>query len=348
MVQLRRALLGCALVAALGGCPSVNLPSEPPADSGNAEILFRVLVIDFDPILESRGNQPLHQYARWNDPRILAECFCSSFAEATGGHVRHEIVDWIDLDEWPARADGFRYGDDEWLAIYEHEPRKWPEKDLCPIFPWNFLDYRSVLDRFNVGERVKRGEINQVWIFGYHYMGGVFFESRMAGRGAYWCNGPVVGSYDCDPFLVYYFNYEREVGCMLEDVGHAVESIMTHAFGRWMCWLPQCFLNKWERFTLYDKLAPGQAACGNVHFAPNSESDYDWGNPRLVQTTYVDWLHYPSLTGETVSANCQAWGNGDMAAHHRWWFNLIPRVSGRDEHGMLNDWWQYYLRPTRI
>ena len=58
-------------------------------------------------------------------------------------------------------------------------------------------------------------------------------------------------------------------------------------------------MNTWERFTLYDMVAPNNAACGNVHFAPNSEHDYDWGNKRVVWSTCDDWLNYPALSGNS-------------------------------------------------
>jgi len=34
-----------------------------------------------------------------------------------------------------------------------------------------------------------------------------------------------------------------------------------------------------EAFIRYEKTAPGKSACGNIHFAPNSQVDYDWSNP---------------------------------------------------------------------
>jgi hypothetical protein len=35
---------------------------------------------------------------------------------------------------------------------------------------------------------VARGEIDEIWLFGGPYFG--FYESRMAGPGAFWCNAP--------------------------------------------------------------------------------------------------------------------------------------------------------------
>jgi hypothetical protein len=60
-----------------------------------------------------------------------------------------------------------------------------------------------------------------------------------------------------------------------------------------------------------------------------------------VTTTYVDWLDYPNLTGQSVVADSSAWGGGNMRLHHRWWFGLLPKADGVDEDGYLNNWWHY-------
>ena len=306
-----------------------------------------VMVIDFDPILESRGNQRLHTFAGWNDPKELSEHYSQRLLEATNGHIGHRIVEWIELDEWPQRVDGFRYTDDTWLTIYEHEPRNWPDERL-PYIEENYFDIQNIIERYKVIDKVRSGEIDELWVFTGAFPGNIGFESRMAGKDSYWCNGPVIGNYDCRPFLVYGFNYERDIDCMLENTGHAIENIMNHTFTRWDYTVPLQQMNKWERFTLYDKVSPGNAACGSVHYAPNSSTDYDWSNNRPVQTTYVDWYDYPHLTGKSVSANCKAWGNGSMEGHHLWWLGLIPRAEGIDGTGYLNDWWGYYLYPPGL
>jgi hypothetical protein len=133
---------------------------------------------------------------------------------------------------------------------------------------------------------------------------------------------------------------------MLEDLGHRTESILKHAYGRWDYQQPLIRMNPWERFTLYDKVAPGQAACGNVHFAPNSNSDYDWGNRRVVVSTCEDWLNYPKLSGRSRPVDCTEWGNGDIRLHHKWWLSHLPRASGRTE-GKLNNWWGYIVDFNR-
>ena len=100
--------------------------------------------------------------------------------------------------------------------------------------------------------------------------------------------------------------------------------------------------NLWKVFSRYDQVAPGQAEVGMMHWAPNSVRDYDWGNARSVPTRADDWLNFPNLTGEIKTLNCSAWGNGDIRAHHQWWFKRLPKVPGRTN-GVANNWWRYVI-----
>jgi hypothetical protein len=138
------------------------------------------------------------------------------------------------------------------------------------------------------------------------------------------------------------FSYERQVGEMLECFGHRSESILTKIFEKA---LPG--MNLYERFSRYDKQNPGLAEVGNIHFAPNSESDYDWNNPRLVPSRCDNWLHFPGLPGPARQVNADEWGNGDIRLHHKWWLNHLPKVAGRTA-SIANNWWQYLLDPNLI
>jgi hypothetical protein len=204
------------------------------------------------------------------------------------------------------------------------------------------VDYRAIIQDFHIAERVEQGEIDEVWLWGFPYAG--FWESTMVGKGAYHCNSPPVeGVQTSRIFVIMGFNYERGVGEMLESFGHRVESILRHVYGSWE---PKG-THAWNRFTLYDRIAPGGAGCGNVHFAPNSERDYDWGNRRVVWSTCDDWLDYPHLTGQRRRVSCDEWGRGDIRAHHRWWLRHLPRAPGRTE-GKLNNWWAYVTDFNRF
>jgi hypothetical protein len=293
----------------------------------------KVLILNFAPIVRSRRAKPLPQVLGWNDPRSLTEGYIADLAECSNGYVRYQVVDWQDINGFPKKTDGFHYTEEAYLRCWTSRSG-WHQPDA--------VDYVAIFRTFDIPQRVGRGEIDEVWLWGFPYAG--FWESTMAGAGAYFCNSPPVeGVRTARIFVTMGFNYERGVGEMLESFGHRVESIMRHVYGSWE---PR-ESHAWNRFTLYEKAAPGRAGCGNVHFAPNSERDYDWGNRRVVWSTCDDWLNYPHLTGQRRQVNCEEWGNGDIRAHHRWWLSHLPQVPGHSG-GKLNNWWAYAVDFNRF
>jgi len=293
----------------------------------------KVLILNFDPIVRSQGGKTLRQVCRWNDPQPLTEGYIADLAECSKGYVRYQVTEWQDVDAFPAKEDGFRYAENTYLQSWA-DRSGWHRPDT--------VDYGAIFRDFDVPQRINQGEIDEVWLWGFPYAG--YWESTMAGAGAYFCNSSAVEGIEATRiFVTMGFNYERGVGEMLESFGHRAESILRHVFGSW----EPNERHAWNRFTLYDSVAPGRSGCGNVHFAPNSARDYDWGNQRLVWSTCDDWLVYPHSKGQRRQVNCAEWGNGDIRAHHRWWLNHLPNAPGRSE-GKLNNWWAYVVDFNRF
>ena len=138
------------------------------------------------------------------------------------------------------------------------------------------------------------------------------------------------------------FNYERGEGEMLESYGHRAEDILRRVFQE-----KSGNSNLWERFTRHDRANPGKAEVGSIHYAPNSEKDYDWGNPREVMSRCDTWLSFPDLSGSGKMVKGEDWGDGDMRAHHKWWFTRIPHVAGVNE-GIDLNWWKYIVDPNEV
>ncbi len=154
------------------------------------------------------------------------------------------------------------------------------------------MDYASLFEEADIYKKVNEGIVDEVWMFGPPYCG--FYESAMAGKGAFYLNAPVLnlpGKLD-RRVVVMGFNYERGVGEMLESYGHRAEDTMRMVFQE-----TRGNSNLWERFTRHDRAAPGKAEVGTIHYAPNSEKDYDWGNPREVMSRCDTWLSFPDLSG---------------------------------------------------
>ncbi len=292
----------------------------------------RVFALIHNPTVRAEGGRKLHQVLRWNDPDTLARQYSRDVAECSHGYAQFEIAERIEVDGFPLKQDGFRYTVDSYLHCWQsrsgfHQP--------------DLVNYYALLDEFDVIRKVNEGAIDEVWLFGFPYAG--YYESIIVGPGAFWCNAPpLTGTPATRRFVIMGFNYERGVGEMLEDLGHRAESILTKVFEQ-----TRGEANLWERFTRYDKTHPGRAECGNVHFAPNSLRDYDWGNPRPVVSCCDDWLNYPNFKGVTRTVNCSEWGNGDIRLHHLWWFRHFPHSEGATN-SISNSWWEYVIQPDRV
>jgi hypothetical protein len=137
-------------------------------------------------------------------------------------------------------------------------------------------------------------------------------------------------------------NYERGVAEAIHSFGHRSENVMIHSYGPW-----QANRNTtWNRFTLLDRDAPGLGGVGNVHFPVNGESDYDYANPRIVNSNAHVWFNYPNLTDETAQVTYRTWSRQNVDPHReylKWWYAHMPHIPGRAPDGYLGNWWRYLL-----
>jgi hypothetical protein len=293
----------------------------------------RVLLITFDPVIRTRGQQKLSQVLGWHDVETLCREYIADLSECSKGFVQYQIVQRIEVDAWPVKVDRFRYDEASFLECWQSKTG-WHDPDA--------VDYEQIIADFDLLARVESGQIDEVWLFAFPFAG--FYESLMVGPRAFWCNSPPMARTDgiSRRFVIMGFNYERRVGPMLESFGHRVESHLQHTWRR-----SRGRDNLWERFILYDKIAPGQANCGWMHYAPNSLVDYDWGNPARVPSNCDDWLNFPDFQGLVREVDCREWGDGDMRAHHKWWFKHLPNAPGQTQ-GISNNWWWYGVEPNAV
>jgi len=304
-------------------------PLEPPLTT-----ILKTLVIVYDPVVDSASGKKLTEFMNWNKVEDLAKGFMSDILLVSGGLVRYQIIDRFDVDDFPAKVDGYKYDAQTYLNVMRGVSR--------PYMPQE-ANYYAIIERFNILQRVAKGEIDDVWIFNFPHAG--FYESIMAGPGAFWCNAPPLKNTAASQrrFVIMGFSPERGIGEMLENMGHRAESIMEKTFEK----LPQD-KNLWKRFIQSEKTHPGKAALGNVHFAPNSVRDYDWNNPSTVQSECDDWLYnFPDFKGAIREVTATEWGNGDIRQHHVWWMKHFPKTMGR-KNGIHNNWWQYIANPNNV
>ncbi len=339
--------------------PPPPKPSEPAKPIITAEPLTplapRVLVIVYDPIVDAMKNLRLVEWGRknrgWSNVDELIAGYIADVDECSGGLVKYNVVQRIDVDGFPLKLSGKRFTALEYLDLYTVNQSKYKEPD-------DRFDYKDLIKEFNLTTRVNNREIDEVWVLAYPFSG--TYESVMCGTNAFWCNGPAIENTPGRRFVVMGFSYERGIGEMEEDLGHRMESLMAKMYNAqdFLGWTyafknnPNQFnavkyaeTNLFGKFLLHDKIAPLNAQCGNVHYAPNSDQDYDWGNARHVMTAADDWLNFPNLQSAQKLQNTSSWGNGDIRGHHRWWFSRFPRVAGR-WNGIRMNWWSYICDVT--
>lgn len=319
------------------------------ADSPMPTLHSKLLVLNFDPIIESEGGKRLHVVCGWRDSRELVRNHIADLKQVSHGQVRFEVADWRDVDEIPVKADGFRYTDASYLACWRAKSG-WHQPDG--------IDYKAILTQFDIPKRVANGEIDEVWILSSPYTG--TWESTMAGRGAYWCNSEPIPNVDCPKlFVVMGFNYERAEAEMIHDWGHRTESILNHVYGEWDNTHPK---TPWDTFSRVGKDAPwpAPAGLGNTHFPPNALKDYQYDSIALVESTAEDWLTYPKRAGKVSLVNRDSWASERFPAaemrragktdyqrgYLKWWFAHLPHAPGRAEDGKLNNWWNYLVSPN--
>ena len=306
-----------------------NHPDEPPGVT-----IIKTLVVVYDPVMEPVSGKTMSELLRWNRVEELARGFMSDILEGSGGLARFQVTQRIDVDGFPFKVNGYQYNAESYLNVI---------RGVKPPYMPQEVDYYEILRRFNVLERVSSGEIDELWVFSFPHAG--FYESIMGGPGAFWCNAPPLKNTEAAGrrFVVMGFSFERGVGEMLEDMGHRAESILERTFAQ-----QSGDANLWRRFIRYHQTAPGKAAVGNIHFAPNSQKDYDWNNPAPVPSECDDWLYnFPDLKGVTRTVTARDWGNGDIREHHKWWFKHLPRVAGQSN-GISNNWWKYIMNPNLV
>ncbi len=211
----------------------------------------KILVLNFDPTIPSEGDRPLHEVLGWSDPAALCAQYAADVTASSHGLVDYRIVSFASLDVFPVKVDGFRYtnGDRNTPGsyLYHWYHGGWHQPDG--------VDYHAILRDHDVAWRVESGEVDEVWLFGAPYFG--YWEAAMAGKDAFYVNGGPIEGITCSrKFAIMGFSYERGVGEMLEDFGHRSEATLELVFGGWDWGQAR---HDWERFTLADLVAPGDA-----------------------------------------------------------------------------------------
>ena len=352
IADILKALFGIGSQAPSAGNPAGQVPSLPDSTNEPPQISTpKVLLLIYNPVVDAATGQKMVEYMGWSRPDDLAAAFIGDVLQASNGLVRYQVVQRVELDEFPVLTDGFAYTAATYLDLMRHG---------APPHNPTGIDYGAAIKRLNVLQCIADQTYDEVWVMGFPYAG--LYESCMGGAGAFWCNGPALANTDtcARRFVVMGFSYERGVGEMLHSYNHRCESILAKVFNcqDFLAWAykpgrsPATIsadqsLNYFQKFMLFDQIAPGRAGVGLVHFPPNALKDYDLGNPNMVKSTCYDWLKFPNFQGDARMISYTEWGAGDERSYQQWWLKHLPKVAGR-QNGIHNNWWQYVANPNNV
>jgi hypothetical protein len=302
-------------------------------------ITKNVYVIVYDPLL---GNgQKLSQYLGWNSHATITQQTVDFFKQATNNRMNYVIAQTtIVTSGWPELVDGFKYTEQQYLAVLSnqqphHEPKE--------------VDYNRIVNSpaFDICGKVNRGEIDEVWIYNGPWFG--FYESTLVGPGAYAFNSPPVGgTHNCNRLIpIMGPSPERVADEAVHNFGHRGEATMTKVYGSWQ---QNNTSHNWNKFALVKIQSPSYSysGCGSIHFPPNGTfqdgDGYDYDNPSDVLSNCDDFANYPNLSDPLQVAqpvNCSRWGCNQLG-YLQYWFGHFPSFTGCGPDNVANDWWKYF------
>jgi hypothetical protein len=249
---------------------------------------------------------------------------------------KYTVVNTIVSRDIPIKTDGYQYTIDEFINVLNgktssHNP--------------DIMSYENFIEKFDLIELKNQGVFDEIHMFGAPYMG--FYESRMIGKNAIWCNSPPLIVPNCENFIMMGFSYERGVSEGVHDFGHRTESTLRFCY-------PKFYKE------LIDKV-------GTVHVPFNATLDYDWSNKTFVENiaeslpesyetnvntnSQSNWfLLLISIILKFFSSkfankkveikykmdNCEMWGCNELG-YLKFWFNRIPKYM-----------WEVIIYPNKI
>jgi hypothetical protein len=160
----------------------------------------------------------------WNNVDSLIEEYVEVMIQASHKVLVYKIVKKLDIPMHTPLMGGAQYNDFTWTKA------RMDDKSALRDARGNYLlaDYQKIIQDYSILTGIQNKIIDEVWMFGGPYFG--FYESRMIGKGAFWCNAPAI-EMNSRRFVMMGFNYERSAREMLHSFCHRAESILGAKFG---------------------------------------------------------------------------------------------------------------------
>lgn len=242
----------------------------------------KIFVIDFRPAAIPPA---------WNKTEDLIKNYIETMRRASDNVLAYQIVKKTKVQDYPVLLDGRKYNDATWMQAMQDDRAAIRDSHGSYLM----ADYQRIIQEFNLLPQVRDKLIDEVWMFGGPYFG--FYESRMVGRGAFWCNAPAIEQTG-RRFVMMGYNYQRDVKEMVHNFGHRAESILCKQYDS-QTYLQQlyglqptaAYKNDYEEWLL---------GHGTVHRKPGGE---DYGQDEFAWVTALKpiWFQlavYPNLVNK--------------------------------------------------
>jgi len=301
-------------------------------------VTIPVVVVNYFPVKNDRID--LQVTGDWGDTYVATKAKTARLTQELGAAL--EGGSRFRGYKSPSAPPGLRYQVVQTYEFKEALPTEPAKGNEAPM-----TDYNAIMRRIDVGKWVKERGVKQFWIWGYHGGKVGLWESNMSSP-----TGDVSNSSRSETdlpvfdrtYTVYHYNYQRGLGEAIEDHMHQLEALLNHADGRDSAppetWPSLLFWGKFVGSDASHKLMTDPKRCGWTHYAPNSERDYDWTNPRTVTTDIEDWR--PDGKGKTQLMNADRWDR-DPIKWRVYWLQAIPGLQNGLEHRgrPLRNWWDF-------
>ena len=175
----------------------------------------KVMIINFRPVSIPPN---------WRAAEDLAREYVKTMRTISADTLVYQIVNIKNAKYFPVLEDGRQYDDATWTQARQNDALAYRDSR------GNYMmaNYTRIVQDFALLQLVRDKIIDEVWMFGGPYFG--FYESRMVGRNALWCNAPGLETTG-RRFVIMGFNYERDVKEMVHNFGHRAESILGAQYG---------------------------------------------------------------------------------------------------------------------
>ena len=295
----------------------------------------KVIVINYNPTIRSEGKK-LIDVLKANDPVEYSHILANVVREASWGYINYKIVDYIEVDGFTKKVDGFRYTDESFMEV--RKTQKWQPATTS---------YRSVIEENGLMDRIKKEGITEIWLWGsggMHWDEFAFMIPNRYARFAPTDNPWFYRPYDIPEeightFWVMGFNYEVGADNMIHSYAHRIESMAALAMADGI-WDTKNERDPWNVFSWLETDHKGTPShVGNCHVPPNGESGYDYNNKRRVMSWADNWTRYPDLTGDARWVSSTEWGNNHFG-YMKWLLERVPKFPDATKYG-YNNWWVY-------